>query len=51
MVPVVYSGAQFDKIAPPKSYINALDYESPEELANYLLYLDKNHTAYKEYFE
>ena len=32
------------------SYINTLNYESPQSLAYYLNYLDRNETAYLEYF-
>ncbi|KAA0191242.1 hypothetical protein HAZT_HAZT001513 [Hyalella azteca] len=50
ILPVVYGLGEYEKIAPPHSYINALDFPSIRHLANYLLYLDKNHTAYNEYF-
>jgi hypothetical protein len=36
---------------PKAGYINALDFASPKELAEYLLYLDKNVTAYNSYFK
>lgn len=50
-VPIVLGGANYDdKIAIPGSFINILDFSSVESLANYLLYLDRNHTAYNEYF-
>ncbi|KAJ8687799.1 hypothetical protein QAD02_023593 [Eretmocerus hayati] len=50
-VPVVYGGADYKKIAPPKSYIDALDFDSPKDLAYYLIDLSKNLTRYGEYFE
>ena len=50
MVPVVYGLGSYDTILPPKSYINALDFKSVRALGKYLLYLDKNDTAYNEYF-
>ena len=50
MVPVVYGAGPYDTIAPPKSYINVFDFKNVHELAEYLLYLDKNDTAYNEYF-
>uniref|UniRef100_A0A2P2I2W6 Fucosyltransferase n=2 Tax=Hirondellea gigas TaxID=1518452 RepID=A0A2P2I2W6_9CRUS len=50
VVPVVYGSANYKKIAPPHSYINALDFTTTGKLAEYLLYLDSNHTAYDEYF-
>ena len=37
-------------MAPPHSHINIRDFDSPKELADYLLYLDKNDTAYLSYF-
>ena len=43
-------GADYKKIAIPRSYINVLDFRSVKALADYLLYLDKNSTAYNEYF-
>ena len=49
MVPIVYGGADYSQIAPPHSYINALDF-TPEKLAQYLKLLDSNDTLYNEYF-
>lgn len=49
IVPVVYGGANYNEIAPPHSYINALDF-TPETLAYYLKLLDANDTLYNEYF-
>ena len=49
MVPVVYGGANYSKIAPPHSYINALEY-TPKKLAQYLQMLHENDTLYNEYF-
>ncbi|XP_068213476.1 alpha-(1,3)-fucosyltransferase C-like [Palaemon carinicauda] len=50
VVPVVYGFGNYSALAPAHSYINALDFPSAEDLAQYLLYLDKNDTAYNEYF-
>ncbi|KAB7503106.1 Galactoside 3(4)-L-fucosyltransferase, partial [Armadillidium nasatum] len=50
IIPVVRGSADYSSIAPPHSYINVEDFKTPEELANYLIYLDKNDTAYMEYF-
>ena len=50
IVPVVLGGADYKKIAIPGSYINVLDFSSVKALADYLLYLDSNDTAYMEYF-
>lgn len=49
MVPIVYGGANYSAIAPPYSYINALDF-TPQALADYLKLLDRNDTLYNEYF-
>ena len=51
VIPVVLGGANYSEIAPKKSFINVNDFQSPAELAKYLLYLDANVTAYAEYFE
>lgn len=47
----LYDGASNGKKFGPTSHsmIYAADYETPEKLAEYLLYLDKNDTAYMEY--
>ena len=50
VLPIVLGGADYSKIAPPKSYINQRDFSSPKDLAYYLKYLLKNGTAYQEYF-
>ena len=49
MVPIVYGGVNYS-LFPPKSLINVEDFESIENLADYLKYLDSNITAYMEYF-
>ena len=51
MVPVTFGWVDYSLYGPPGSYINALDYDSVEDLANYLLYLDKNDDEYLKYFE
>ncbi|XP_064093213.1 alpha-(1,3)-fucosyltransferase C-like [Macrobrachium nipponense] len=50
VVPVVYGLANYTAFLPPKSHINVLDFPSAESLARYLQYLDKDDTAYNEYF-
>ncbi|XP_031847170.1 alpha-(1,3)-fucosyltransferase C [Nomia melanderi] len=50
IVPIVYGGANYSVFAPPGSYINALDYDSPRELAGYLKTLMKNPREYAKYF-
>ncbi|XP_064093761.1 alpha-(1,3)-fucosyltransferase C-like [Macrobrachium nipponense] len=51
VVPIVWGSADYSAQAPPHSLINAADFESVEELASYLKYLDRNTTAYMEYFK
>ncbi len=50
LVPVIMGGANYANILPGKYAINVLDFDSPGELAKYLLYLDKDDSAYQEYF-
>nr|XP_045619552.1 alpha-(1,3)-fucosyltransferase C-like isoform X1 [Procambarus clarkii] len=50
MVPVVYGLANYSQHAPPHSYIDALSFPTAKALADYLIYLDHNDTAYNEYF-
>eukprot|EP00794_Sanderia_malayensis_P000069 gene69-666_t len=50
VVPVVMGGNYNDKLVIPGSYIDVSDFKSIKDLADYLLYLDKNDTAYNEYF-
>jgi hypothetical protein len=49
IVPIVYGAGNYESIAPPHSYIDALKY-TPVQLAKYLDILDKNDTLYNEYF-
>ena len=50
VVPIVLGGANYTKLAIPGSYINVMDFKTVKQLAEYLQYLDKNNTAYNEYF-
>ncbi len=36
---------------PKSGFIHVKDYKTPKDLAEYLLYLDKNTTAYNSYFK
>jgi alpha-1,3-fucosyltransferase len=51
VVPVVYGGAYYSNFAPPKSYINALEFDTPKDLAKYLIKLSHNVSEYKKYFD
>ena len=50
IIPVVYGFGYENKNLPPHSFIDVLDFPSVKALADYLHYLDKNDTAYNEYF-
>lgn len=51
IVPIVYGGADYNKIAPPHSVIDVAKYNTVEALADYLRYLDENPKEYLKYFE
>ncbi len=38
-------------VAPENSFIDARKFKSPQDLANYLIYLDRNDDEYLKYFE
>ena len=50
-VPIVFGGAHYSRFAPPNSYINAFDWSSPKELADYLVMLSQNRRLYSHYFQ
>ena len=52
MVPIVLGGGDYSNpfASIPGSYINIMDFKSLKDVANYINYLDKNDTAYNEYF-
>lgn len=50
-VPIVYGGADYSAYAPPHSFIQAADFQSPKALADYLVLLDENPYLYARYFE
>ena len=50
-VPIVLAKDYYGPdVVPPGSFISVQDFPSVKALAEYLLYLDKNDTAYNEYF-
>ena len=53
IVPIVMGGRRedYDRIAPPHSYIHVEDFKSVEELAQFLKKLDKNDALYNKYFQ
>ena len=50
IIVVVLGGGIYTDYIPKRGYINALDFKTPKHLADYLIYLSKNSTAYNEYF-
>lgn len=50
-IPIVYGLADYAKWLPKSAYINALDFQSPKHLVDYLIYLSQNKTAYNSYFK
>ncbi|TNN07846.1 Glycoprotein 3-alpha-L-fucosyltransferase A isoform 3 [Schistosoma japonicum] len=53
VIPVVMGASKQEVVrsAPPNSFIHVDDFNSAKELADYLHYLDRNKTAYNEYFK
>ncbi|XP_072014358.1 glycoprotein 3-alpha-L-fucosyltransferase A-like [Amphiura filiformis] len=53
VVPVVYGGRRsaYEKLAPPNSFIHVGDFPTAQDLANYLLELDKDDEKYNEFFQ
>lgn len=53
LVPVVYGGtpADYEKVAPPNSFIHVKNFPSLKHLAEYLKLLDRNDELYNEYFD
>jgi len=41
---------EYKRIAPPNSYIHVDQFNSPKELAEYMIYLDKNDDLFNQYF-
>ncbi|CAF5197822.1 unnamed protein product [Rotaria magnacalcarata] len=50
IVPVVLGWARYDHYIPSSGYIDVRNFATPRQLAVYIDYLDKNTTAYLEYF-
>ena len=50
-IPIVLGWARYDHYIPPSAYIDVRNFPSPKHLAEYIHYLDKNNTAYLEYFQ
>jgi hypothetical protein len=51
IVPIVMSGADYTRILPSNSVINALNFISPKDFADYLLDIGADFNKYKAFFE
>ena len=51
IIPVVLGIGDYEKFIPKSGFINVLDYASPKELSEHLIYLSNNSTAYNSYFK
>lgn len=50
VIPVVFNGGDMSKLGPPHSFINAKDFSSMKELADYLLKVDSDDQLFASYF-
>lgn len=50
IIPVVLGAVNYTHYVPPKSFINAQDFATVKDLADYLNYLSKNPYEYVKYF-
>ena len=51
IVPVVRGDGDYSVVGPPNSFINTKDFSSVRDLANYLLYLNKNDDEYIKFLK
>lgn len=51
VIPVVLGGANYKVITPPHSVIDAMDFQSPKLLADYLMKVASDPVLYNKYFE
>ena len=51
MIPIVMGGADYSRIVPPNSVINAKDFASAKDLADFVLDIGSDFQKYKKYFE
>jgi alpha-1,3-fucosyltransferase len=50
IIPIVFNGANMSQVLPPKSYIDANDFKTPEDLAKHIKFLSDNPAEYVKYF-
>jgi len=51
VVPIVRGDGNYTKFGPPNSFINTNQFKHPKDLADYMLYLDKNDDEYIKYLK
>lgn len=51
IIPIVYGDCDYKRIAPPNSVIIVNSFQSIKQLADYILYLNRNPVEYLKYFE
>ncbi len=51
IIPIVLGAGDYSQYIPKSGYINVFDFETVKQLTDYLLYLDRNKTAYNSYFK
>jgi alpha-1,3-fucosyltransferase len=51
IVPIIMGGANYTKILPPHSFVDVRDFQSPQQLAEYLQFLVDNDEEYLKYFQ
>jgi len=50
VIPIVYGGADYEKLAPKNSFINALNFSSPKKLVKKLQEINEDDTTFASYF-
>lgn len=50
-IPVIYGGADYTRFLPAGSFVNAVDFGSPQELANRLVQVMNDHQLYASFFQ
>lgn len=51
VIPIVYGGGNYSSVVPPHSVINVEDFNTVQDLANYLKQLEKDVDRYLQYFQ
>lgn len=51
LIPIVMGGANYSAILPPNSFIDALNFSSPQNLAEYLKKVSNDDQLYSSYFK